>query len=261
MSAPLRVLIVDDERLARERLKDLLAEAGDMQLVGECRNGNEAIAAIDAERPDLVLLDVQMPGPDGFGVLRALPPESPPAVIFVTAHRDFAVQAFEANALDYLLKPFDRERFRQSLARARDRRRAVASPLDTELLARLEALTRRPPHEPERYVTRLVARVGWRMRFLQVEDIDYLTAEGNYVSVQVGKQSHLTRETLSALEAKLDPKQFLRAHRSFIVRLDRIEEVEPLPPGEYVFVLRDGTRLTSGRSYRAQVQRALELPT
>jgi two-component system LytT family response regulator len=261
VSAPLRVLIVDDEPLARERVKDLLAEATDMELVGECRNGHEAIAAIKTERPDLVLLDVQMPGPDGFGVVRALPPENPPAVIFVTAHRDFAVQAFEANALDYLLKPFDRERFRASLARARERRRAPATNLDTELLARLESLSLRQASAPEPYVTRLVAKVGWRMRFLRVEDIDYLTAEGNYVSVHVGKQSHLTRETMSALEAKLDPKKFLRAHRSLIVQLDRIEEVEPLPPGEYVFVLRDGTRLTSGRSYRAQVQRALELPT
>ncbi|RKH20549.1 DNA-binding response regulator [Corallococcus sp. CA047B] len=259
MSVPMRVLIVDDEPLARQRLKDLLAEAPDMALVGECRNGHEAIAAIGAERPDLVLLDVQMPGPDGFGVLRALPAEHTPAVIFVTAHRDFAVQAFEANALDYLLKPFDRERFRTSLARARDRHRAVPSTLDAELLARLESLSLR--QSPTPYVTRLVAKVGWRMRFLQVEDIDYLTAEGNYVSVHVGKQSHLTRETMSALEEKLDPKQFLRAHRSFIVRLDRIEEVEPLPPGEYAFILRDGTRLTSGRSYRAQVQRALGLPT
>ena len=258
MSAPMRVLIVDDEPLARQRLKDLLAEASDMQLVGECRNGHEAIAAIGAERPDLVLLDVEMPGPDGFGVLRALAPDPVPSVIFITAHRDFAVQAFEANALDYLLKPFDRERFRASLERARDRRRISPSSLDAALLARLESLTARPP---ARYVTRLVARVGWRMRFLPVEDIDYLTAEGNYVAVHVGKQSHLTRETMAALEEKLDPGQFLRAHRSFIVRLDRIEEVEPLPPGEYVFVLRDGTRLTTGRSYRAQVQRALELST
>jgi two-component system LytT family response regulator len=254
----MRVLIVDDEPLARQRLKDLLAEASDMQLVGECRNGHEAIAAIGAERPDLVLLDVEMPGPDGFGVLRALAPDPVPSVIFITAHRDFAVQAFEANALDYLLKPFDRERFRASLERARDRRRSSPSSLDAALLARLESLTGRPP---ARYVTRLVARVGWRMRFLPVEDIDYLTAEGNYVAVHVGKQSHLTRETMAALEEKLDPRQFLRAHRSFIVRLDRIEEVEPLPPGEYVFVLRDGTRLTTGRSYRAQVQRALELST
>ena len=257
MSAPLRVLIVDDEPLARQRVKDLLAEAPDMALVGECRNGHEAIAAIGAERPDLVLLDVQMPGPDGFGVLRAIAPEHTPAVIFVTAHREFAVQAFESNALDYLLKPFDRERFRTSLARARDRRRTVPATLAPELLARLESLSLR--QEPKPYVTRLVAKVGWRMRFLPVEDIDYLSAEGNYVAVHVGKESHLTRETMAALEEKLDPKQFLRAHRSFIVRMDRIAEVEPLPPGEYVFILRDGTRLTSGRSYRAQVQRALEL--
>ncbi|MBZ4371616.1 LytTR family DNA-binding domain-containing protein [Corallococcus sp. AS-1-6] len=261
MSAAMRVLIVDDEPLARQRLKDLLAEAPDMHLVGECRNGHEAIAAIGAERPDLVLLDVEMPGTDGFGVLRALAPGPAPAVIFVTAHRDFAVQAFDANALDYLLKPFDRERFRASLERARDRRRTGPSSLDAALLERLESLAARPSAAPARYVTRLVARVGWRMRFLPVEDIDYLTAEGNYVAVHVGKQSHLTRETMAALEEKLDPGQFLRAHRSFIVRLDRIEEVEPLPPGEYVFVLRDGTRLTSGRSYRAQVQRALELST
>nr|WP_225937552.1 LytTR family DNA-binding domain-containing protein [Myxococcus sp. RHSTA-1-4] len=257
----MRVLIVDDEPLARERLKDLLAEAADMELIGECRNGREAISAIEAKRPDLVLLDVEMPGPDGFGVLRALAPEHQPAVIFVTAHRDFAVQAFEANALDYLLKPFDRERFLMSLARARERRRSLTPHLDTEVLARLEALTLREPPGTGRYVTRLVTRTGWRMRFLRVEDIDYLTAEGNYVSVHLGAQSHLMRETLNALEAKLDPKKFLRAHRSFIVQLDRIEEVEPLPPGEYVLTLRDGTRLTSGRSYRARVQRALDLPS
>ncbi|QSQ17736.1 LytR/AlgR family response regulator transcription factor [Myxococcus landrumensis] len=261
MSAPIRVLIADDEPLARDRVRELLADEPDMTVIGECRDGAEAIAAIRAERPDLVLLDVQMPEPDGFGVLRALAGEYQPAVIFITAHRDFAVQAFEANALDYLLKPFDRERFQQSLARVRERRRTGATELDAELLERLESLSLRLPAASEPYVKRLVAKVGWRMRFLRVEDIDYLEAEGNYVSVHQGKQSYLTRETMNALEEKLDPKDFVRAHRSLIVRLDRIEEVEPLGPGEMVLTLRDGTKLTSGRSYRARLQRALDLPS
>ncbi|WP_342379720.1 LytTR family DNA-binding domain-containing protein [Myxococcus stipitatus] len=261
MSAAIRVLIVDDEPLARERVRELLTEVPDMTVIGECRDGTEAIAAIRAERPDLVLLDVQMPEPDGFGVLSAVANEYQPAVIFITAHRDFAVQAFEANALDYLLKPFDRERFHQSLARVRERRRTGATELDAELIERLESLSHRLPPASEPYVKRLVAKVGWRMRFLRVEDIDYLEAEGNYVSVHQGKQSYLTRETMNALEEKLDPKDFVRAHRSLIVRLDRIEEVEPLGPGEMVLTLRDGTKLTSGRSYRARLQRALDLPT
>ncbi|WP_338868968.1 LytTR family DNA-binding domain-containing protein [Myxococcus stipitatus] len=260
MSAPIRVLIVDDEPLARERVRELLADEPDMNVIGECRDGTEAIAAIRAERPDLVLLDVQMPEPDGFGVLRAVAQEYQPAVIFITAHRDFAVQAFEANALDYLLKPFDRERFHQSLARVRERRRTGATELDSELIERLESLSLRLPPASEQYVKRLVAKVGWRMRFLRVEDIDYLEAEGNYVSVHQGKQSYLTRETMNALEEKLDPKDFVRVHRSLIIRLDRIEEVEPLGPGEMVLTLRDGTKLTSGRSYRARLQRALDLP-
>ncbi|MBU8894056.1 LytTR family DNA-binding domain-containing protein [Corallococcus sp. M34] len=259
MSTPIRVVVVDDEPLARERLRDLLAETSDMQVVAECRDGHEAITALEDERPDLVFLDVQMPEPDGFGVIRAVAPERLPEIIFVTAHRDFAVQAFEANALDYLLKPFDRERFQQSLARARERLRARATQPDAELLARLESLSQRMAPPAERYVSRLVARVGWRLRFVRVEDIDYLSSEGNYVSLHVGKESYLARETLNALESKLDPKRFVRAHRSFIVQLDRIEEVEPLPPGEFVFVLRDGTKLTSGRSYRARLQRALDL--
>ncbi|NBD12344.1 MULTISPECIES: LytTR family DNA-binding domain-containing protein [Corallococcus] len=261
MSPPIRVLIVDDEPLARERLKDVLADEADMSVIGECRDGGEAIAAILRERPDLVLLDVEMPEPNGFGVLRAVSPEHQPAVIFVTAHRDFAVQAFEANALDYLLKPFDRERFRLSLTRVRARRRTGATELDSELLERLDSLSlrRSPPSEP--YLTRLVTKVGWRMKFLRVEDIDYLEAEGNYVSVHLGKESYLVRETMNALEAKLDPKAFVRAHRSLILRIDRVEEVEPLPPGEYVLTLRNGTRLTSGRSYRARLQRVLDLPS
>jgi len=261
VTSSIRVLIVDDEPLARERLRELLADEPDMAVVGECRDGREAVAAIGRERPDLVLLDVQMPEPDGFGVLRATASEPPPAVIFVTAHQDFAVRAFEANALDYLLKPFDRERFQQSLARVRERRRTGAMELDAELLERLEALSQRLPSAPERYATKLVVKVGWRMRFLRVEDIDYLEAEGNYACVHLGKQSYLTRETMNALEAKLDPKDFVRAHRSLIVRMDRIEEVEPLPPGEYVLTLRDGTKLTTGRSYRARLQRALDLPS
>lgn len=255
MTGKIRVLIVDDEPPARRRIRDLLEEEPDVDVVGECRDGAQAVATLEAVAPDLVFLDVQMPEMDGFEVVRALGPERVPAVVFVTAYDRYAVQAFEVHALDYLLKPFDRERFRAAVQRAREalRRPPEAGP-DPRVLALLETL-QPPPHYPDR----IPVRSGPRIRLVPVDEVDYFRAEDNYVRLCVGERSHLVRETLAGLEARLDPARFLRIHRSLIVNRSRIREVEPLFAGEYVVTLADGTRLTSGRSFRDRIRDALHL--
>lgn len=255
MTARIRALIVDDEPPARRRIRDLLEDEPDVEVVGECRDGAQAIATIEAVRPDLVFLDVQMPEAGGFEVVRALGAERLPAVVFVTAYDQYAVQAFEVHALDYLLKPFDRERFRAAVRRAREAlRRPAEAGADPRLLALLEEL--RPS---ARGLDRIPVRTGSRIRLVPVDEVDYFRAETNYVRLHLGERSHLVRDTLTGLEARLDPARFLRVHRSLIVNLARIREVEPLFAGEYVLTLHDGTRLTSGRSYRARIKEALHL--
>jgi len=242
----LRVLIVDDEPLARERIRALLRDAPETEVVGECGDGRRAVAAIRRRKPDLVFLDVQMPELDGFEVLRALGPAEMPAVIFVTAYDRYALRAFEVHALDYLLKPFDRERFQRALARARsqlerDRHGAV----EKRLLALLEDL------QPGRKrLERLVVKEGGRIFFLRADEIDWVEAQGNYARLHVGRETHLVRETMARLEAGLDPKHFARIHRSAIVNLERVREMRPDFHGDYAVVLRDGTRLTLSRNFR-----------
>ncbi|HEX2190561.1 MAG TPA: LytTR family DNA-binding domain-containing protein [Longimicrobiaceae bacterium] len=255
MTGKIRALIVDDEPPARRRIRDLLEDEPDVEVVGECGDGAQAVAAIEAARPELVFLDVQMPEGGGFEVVRALGPERLPAVVFVTAYDRYAVQAFEVHALDYLLKPFDRERFRAAMQRARDAlRRPAAGGPDPRLLALLEELRPAP-----RGLDRIPVRIGPRIRLVPVDEVDYFRAETNYVRLHLGDRSHLVRDTLSGVEARLDPARFLRVHRSLIVNLARVREVEPLFAGEYVLTLQDGTRLTSGRSFRARIQEALNL--
>jgi two-component system LytT family response regulator len=248
------VLVVDDEPPARRGLRALLARQPDVHVVGEARSGREAIEAIRALRPDLVFLDVQMPEGDGFDVVRAIGVEGMPVVVFATAYDAYALKAFEAHALDYLLKPYDRERFETALERARVQLRRRRTSADERLLALVERLDGRT-----RWLERLTVTVGSRIRLVDVGDIDYFEAETNYVRAHIGARSHLLRTTLTALERKLDPSRFLRVHRSLVVQLARIVEVEPLFAGEYVLFLRDGRRLTSGRTYRAAVQEALRL--
>ena len=248
------VLVVDDEPPARRGLRALLARHDDLTVVGEARSGQEAIAAIRTLRPDLVFLDVQMPDGDGFDVVRAIGVEQMPVVVFATAYDAYALRAFEAHALDYLLKPYDRERLEAALDRARAQLRQRARGSDESLRALVEKLGERP-----RWLDRLSVSVGSRLRLVDVADIDYFEAEANYVRAHVGPRSHLIRTTLTALEGKLDPSRFLRVHRSLIVQTARIAEVEPLFAGEYVLFLKDGRRLTSGRTYRAAVQEALRL--
>ena len=248
----LRALIVDDEPLARERIRSLLARESDVEVVGECGDGAGAVAAIERLGPDLVFLDVQMPEVDGFEVLEAIPRAKLPAVIFVTAYDRYALKAFEVHALDYLLKPFDRERFQRALDRARAEvsRDASGGPVARRLLELLGSLEAQRKH-----AARLVVRESGRVFFLRVDEIDYIEAAGNYARVHVGKQSHLLRETMKTLEHRLDPARFVRIHRSTIANVDRIRQLQSIFRGDCVVVLADGTRLASGRGYSERLKR------
>jgi two-component system LytT family response regulator len=245
-SAPMiRTLIADDEPLARERLRTLLVRHTDIEIIGECANGADAIEAISELRPDLVLLDVEMPRMDGFAVLEALDPHKLPAVVFVSAHDQYAVKAFEAHALDYILKPFNEARVDRALHRVRSQlaRAPGARAMDHRLVSLLEELRDR------RRSDRLVVKTGGRVVFLRTEDIDWVEASGNYVRLHVGNEAHLLRESMKNMERRLDPSTFVRIHRSAIVNVDRIRELEPWFHGEYIVILRDGTRLTSSRVF------------
>jgi two-component system LytT family response regulator len=245
----IRAAIVDDEPLARRRIRNLLMEAPDVEVVAECANGKDAIESLEESPPDLLFLDIQMPEIDGFDVLQAIGVGRVPVVIFVTAYDQFALRAFEAHALDYLLKPFDDERFGAAVQRARERiRQQQGGDLDRRLQALLENV--RGDHG---YPRRLVVPSGHRSIFVRTEHIDWIEAERNYVRVHAGARAYLLRENLTRIASALDPATFCRIHRSTIVNIDRIQSVEPLFHGEYQVVLQDGTKLTSGRSYRRSV--------
>ena len=245
----IRAMIVEDEPLARDRIRALLADENDVEIVAEAADGRTAVARIRALDPDLVFLDVNMPEMDGFGVIQEVGPDHMPPVIFVTAYDQFAVHAFDAHALDYLLKPFDEERFREGVERAREAIRGrVAGSLDRRLSDLLDDLSK------PRYLERLAVKSSGRILFLRTGEIDWIGAEGNYARLHTGKRSHLMRETMTSLETKLDPSRFLRIHRSTIVNADAIAELEPLFQGDYVVILRNGTRLTSSRGYRSNLQ-------
>ena len=248
----IRVLLVDDESLAREMLREMLHDDPQVTIVGESCNGLEALEAIRTHSPDLIFLDVQMPELGGFEVLEALGKDIP-RVIFVTAYDQYAVRAFEVHALDYLLKPFDQERFDISWQRARAQILSERhGGTDQRILALLEEMK-----AGNKYLERLVIKASGRIYFLETSEIDWIEAEGNYVSVHSGKKAHLLRETISSLEAQLDPKRFLRIHRSSIVRIDRIQELQPWFHGEYRIILQNGTQLTLSRNYRDRLQEAL----
>ena len=249
----IRTLVVDDEPIARERVLSLLQQEDDVEVVGECGDGAQAVAAIQHHVPDLVFLDVQMPGVDGFGVIEAIGADKMPTVVFVTAYDEYALRAFEVHALDYLLKPFGRDRFRETLSHARahlERRRA--GDLGRRLLALVNDIK---PEAPR--LDRLIVKSGGRVFFLRTDDLDWIEAAGNYVRLHLGEESHLFRETMNRMEARLDPKRFVRVHRSRIVNTERIKEMQPWFNGDYIVILRDGTRLTLSRGYRDRVQRKL----
>ncbi|HBL26846.1 MAG TPA: DNA-binding response regulator [Acidobacteria bacterium] len=246
------VLIVDDEPLAREGLRLLLAADPEIGEMREAKNGCEAVAALRTTRPDLVLLDVQMPEMDGFAVVREIGADHMPAVVFVTAYDQYALRAFEINALDYLLKPVTRERFAQALARAKNRLAAQPAPADgtsRQILSLLETLA-----APRRALKRLAVRTAGKTVFVDVADVEWIEAAENYVKLHLGRTSHLLLVPLGTLEESLDPEVFLRVHRSIIVNVGRITELEPALHGEYAITLASGARLRSGRTYHEKLK-------
>jgi two-component system, LytTR family, response regulator len=249
----LPIIIVDDEALARERICTLLRSEDNVEIVAECANCAEALEAIRTHPRSLVFLDVQMPALDGFAVLGALAPhERPPAIVFVTAYDRYAVQAFDVNAIDYLLKPYTHERFRAALDRARATFARPPSTNQQTIDALLRAMRERSA-VPERIAIKSKESV----QFVRTAEIDWLQADGNYTQVHVGSHAIRTRETLTDLAEKLSAAGFVRVHRALLVNTDRILRLEPWTHGEYVIVLRNGTKLNSGRSYGEQIRRLL----
>ncbi len=250
----LRIVLADDEPLVRERLRALVSARPDCALVAECADGSEAVEVIEREQPDVALLDVQMPELDGFEVLDALPEDRRPAVIFVTAYDEYAVRAFEVNAVDYLLKPLEASRFNEAIDRVAGRgTRDAGRSGDEGLRALLDE-----PRRKRGYATRLVVRDGPRVSFVPVADIDWIDASGTYARLHAGSRAPLLRETLKSLEARLDPERFVRVHRSAIVNVERIVAIEPYFHGEYVLTLRDGTKVTSSRTCSGRLREMLK---
>jgi two-component system LytT family response regulator len=252
----LKVLVVDDEPLAREGLKRLVNLQPGVESVSDARNGREAIAIIRERSPDLVLLDVQMPRMDGFAVVHAVGPEHMPAVIFVTAHDQYAIRAFEIAALDYLLKPVTEERFAIAFERAASRIR-MQPPDETarQVVEMLGAIA-----NPPRRLTRFAVRSGERTIFVPVDDVDRIEAFQNYIRLHIGETTHLLHVPMNTIEGILDPERFLRIHRSHIVNVQRISQLWSLAHGQFVVELRSGQRLQSGRTYSDKIRRVLSNP-
>ncbi len=242
----IRALIVDDEALARKFIRRMLKDHRDFEIVGECSNGKEAVAMIRRNRPDVVFLDVQMPEMDGFAVIEAIGIERLPEIIFTTAYEQYAIRAFELHALDYLLKPFDQARFKDAIKYAKERFHAEhQNDGRMQISALLENIKRKPQH-----LERLVIKAGGRITFLYTDEINWIQADDKYVHLHTSKARPMVRQTLSAMEAQLDPAKFRRVHRSAIVNVERIAELQPLFSGEYSILLQDGTKLTLSRNYK-----------
>ena len=248
----LRVLIVDDETWARRRIMSLLRQQSDIQMVGQCSSGEEAVTKIFELKPDLVILDVQMPGMDGFDVIEAVGVDAMPAVVFATAYDAYAVRAFETHAVDYLLKPFEEDRFRLALTRARKEVERRSGGPSAELGALIEQLRAR-----SRHLRRIAVPCAGRIAILNVADISWCKAAGNYVALHVRDRQYQLRRTMKELQSTLDPELFVRVHRSAIVNLDHVRELLPWFHGEQVLVLDDDTRITIGRRYRDNLTRVL----
>jgi two-component system, LytTR family, response regulator len=245
----IRVLIVDDEPIARRGIRQHLRGEADLEVIGECGDGAAAIDAITELAPDLVFLDIQMPEVGGFDVVEAIGVACMPAVVFVTAYDEHALRAFDVHAVDYVLKPIDRHRFRTAVERAR--RRLADAPEHAAIAAALKELGR--PAQP--HAKRLAIKGDGRVLLVDVDEVDRLEAAGNYVEVHSGARHHLVRETMASLEARLDPARFVRVSRSSIVNADRVRELQPMFNGDFVAVLRDGTKVAGSRRYRAAFDR------
>ena len=248
----IRTLIVDDEPVARRRIRRLLKTEEDISVVGESGDGRAAIEAIRTLQPDLVFLDVQMPEADGFAVLRAVG-DVMPAVVFVTAFDQYALGAFEVHALDYLLKPFNRNRFVDAVARAREHlARARGRAADPKVLELIDDL-----QTAKRHLTRFVVREAGRLLLVDAAQVDWIEAADNYAVLHAGAATHLVRETMVGLATELDPERFVRIHRSTIVQIDRVRELQPAFHGDFIVLLRDGTRLNMSRGYRSAIEAVL----
>jgi two-component system LytT family response regulator len=249
----IRTVVVDDEKPARVRLTELLARESDIELVGTASNGCEAVEIVRHARPDLLFLDVQMPQLDGFGVLKQLDPDEMPVTILVTAYDKYAIQAFDAHAIDYLLKPYSDQRFDAAVKRARKYVASVdARGQADELVAAAEE--RRSVDARSGYLERLVLKSNGAISFLDVEDVDWIEAAGVYVYLHAGTRSHLYRSSVAQLLQRLDPQRFVRVHRSAAVQTERIRELRPLSHGDYTLMLKDGTELTLSRAYRSELE-------
>jgi two-component system, LytTR family, response regulator len=260
---PIRAMIVDDEPLGRRGLRLLLKTDAEIEIVAEAGSGSEAVRLIAEHAPDILFLDIQMPGMNGFDVLEKIDTSGIPAIIFVTAFDQYALRAFEVHALDYLLKPFDDARFEKALRQAKLQvEQREINQLSQKLFALLEDREEGPTEDARaerfKYLTRLMIKSASRIFFLKVEEIDWIGAEDYYVKLHVGRKSHLLRETMNELESKLDPEKFLRIHRSSIVNLDRVKEMHAHFNGDYVVILHDGTELKLSRSRREQLQSILK---
>jgi two-component system, LytTR family, response regulator len=253
-----RTIIADDERLARRKLRILLDLEPEIQVVAECHDGGQTLSAIRTCRPDLLLLDIQMPDLNGFQVLNEIPPAEMPVVIFTSAYDQYAIRAFEAHALDYLLKPFDRGRLHQAIERARFELRKSQDREITHRIMDLLAQVRSEKQPVPVFDGRLVIRTKGRIVFLNLEEIDWVEAAANYVRLNVGKESYLFRETISRTSERLNPNHFIRIHRSMIVNVRKIKELIPVNSGEYIVVLKSGKELSCSRGYRANIQHLIE---
>ncbi len=267
-----RALIVDDESLAREALLVMLGGDPEIEVIAECRNGKEAVTAIREQSPDIVFLDIQMPEMDGFQVIEEVGAMQMPVTIFVTAYDKHALRAFEAHALDYLLKPFDHDRFNTALQRAKTFvRQQKLGEISESLFAVLQNLKLKTGESPtdadnikpdqathKEPIDRVVIKSGGLIYFLKIEEIDWVEGAGDYLSLHSGSKTHLIRETMGNFHAKLDAQKFLRTHRSTIVNIDRIKDIRPLSKGEYIITLTSGRCLKSSRGYRHELQRILD---
>src|ERR1022692_1274863 len=253
-----RTIIADDERLARRKLRILLDSEPQGQVVAECHDGGQTLAAIRTCRPDLLLLDIQMPDRDGFQVLSEISPEEMPVVIFTSAYDQYAIRAFEAHALDYLLKPFDQGRLHQAIERARFELRKSRDREITHRIMDLLSQVRSEKQSVPEFDGRLVIKTKGRIVFLNLDEIDWVEDAANYVRLNVGKESYLFRETISRTSERLNPNHFIRIHRSMIVNVQKIKELIPVNSGEYIVVLKSGKELSCSRGYRVNVQHLIE---
>ncbi len=250
----IRVLIADDKLPAREKIRRMLRQETDVEIIGECADGLEIIAFIEKQKPDLVFLEIQMPGLDGFEILRKIETDKLPFVIFVTESENFAVKAFEVGALDYLLVPFNKERLQTAVQKARQQieNRSNGS-LDKLLRAFLDKLP-----DGKNYPDKIMLKTAKGVSFINTNEVDWVEAAGNYIKLHVKDSGHLLRETMNNIESKLNPDKFLRIHRSSLVNIDRIKELQPLFNGDYIVILQNDTELNLSRNYHDRLQRLFD---